>query len=401
MKAAALVVAAILAAGPVQAQTLTVLHTFTGGSDGGQPIGTLTMDRAGNLYGTASKGGFAGFGCFLGCGSVFKLTQVGSNWLFAPLYSFQGESDGSTPYAGVTIGPNGSLYGTTGAEGTQDGGTVYNLQPSLNHCGTPLCPWRETVLHRFTGNLGNGDGAYPAWGSVVFDSAGNLYGTAAGGGANNDGAVYELTHTAGGWTESVLYSFTGQGDGSDPVGGLVIGAANHLYGTTENGDVEDGCVYELTNSGSGWTENTLFNFYHSVAGAPEAGMTMDRSGNLYGTTVNAGTVFELAPSGGGWTFTLVWYFGYLAGPNYGPMFFDAAGNLYGASGWGGSYDDGFVFKLTPSQNGWTRTDLYDFTGNSDGSHPTGGLVLDASGNIYGTTFDGGAGGQGTVFKLTP
>ncbi len=139
---AALFAAAILSATPVQAQTLTVLHTFTGGLDGGQPIGTLTMDRAGNLYGTASKGGFAGFGCFNGCGTVFKLTPVGSNWIFAPLYDFQGESDGSTPYAGVTIGPNGSLYGTTADQGTQGGGTVYNLQPPLNHCGTPLCLWR-------------------------------------------------------------------------------------------------------------------------------------------------------------------------------------------------------------------------------------------------------------------
>lgn len=152
---AALFATAILAAGPAQAQTLTVLHTFTGGADGGQPIGTLTMDRAGNLYGTASTGGFTGFGCFHGCGTVFKLTQVGSSWIFAPLYSFQGESDGSTPYGGVTIGPNGSLYGTTGVEGTQSGGTVFNLQPPLSRCGTPalsLAGDRVASLHGQSGN---------------------------------------------------------------------------------------------------------------------------------------------------------------------------------------------------------------------------------------------------------
>lgn len=234
----------------------------------------------------------------------------------------------------------------------------------------------------------------------MFDSAGNLYGTA-GGGVYNNGTVYELAHGSGGWTESVLYSFTGQGGGSDPVGGLVMDAAGHLYGGTENGDVEHGCVYELATSGSGWTETTLYNFYGGPAGSPEASMIFDRAGNLYGTTANPGTVFQLSPSGGGWTFMLVDYFGYQVNPNYGPLVFDQAGNLYGASGFGGAHGDGFVFKLTPSGNGWTETDLYDFTGSNDGSNPASGLILDANGDLYGTTLNGGAGAQGTVFKLTP
>lgn len=395
-----------LLAGTVSAhaQTYTVLHNFTGRTDGGLPLGTLAIDFAGNLYGTASAGGnTTGLGCntLNGCGTVFKLARRNGAWIYSLLYTFQGQDDGASPYAGVTIGPNGSLYGTTNDQGTQHGGTLYNLQPPINICASVSCPWTETILHRFTGNEGTGDAANPGWASVTFDPAGNIYGPSAGGGTSGFGAVYKLTKSGSSWNESVLYSFNAEDAGSEPLAALALDASGNLYGNTFGGNPASGCVYQLTPSGSNYIENTIFCFARSGTGFPDAGMVFDHAGNLYGTGTIPGALFELSPSGDSWTFQIPAPFPAGTSPNYGPVVFDGAGNLYGTTVNGGANGAGSIYKLTSSQSGWTMTTLYSFTGGSDGGTPVGGVVLDSSGSIYGTASVGGSGGQGVVFELVP
>ena len=392
------------------AQTFKVLHTFTGELDGANPSAGLTMDRAGNLYGTAARGGATGYG------TVFKLAYKGSSWVLTPLYSFPAGSDGASPYARVIFGPNGSLYGTTGHGGGIGGcgadgcGTVFNLRPSATVCKTALCFWTETVLHRFSGGS---DGGSP-YSAVVFDQAGNLYGTTSAGGSNNSGTVYKLAPSGGSWIETVLHNFTGGSDGSYPDAGLIFDNAGNLYGTTySGGSGAFGTVFQLTPSGPGWTENILHNFQSEGEGGccPSAGLILDSSGNLYGAASAGGsrvggTVFELTPSSGNWTFTVLYS---LQGNGTGPvrdLVMDKSGNLYGAAYTDGAHLSGSVFKLTPSHGSWTYTDLHDFTGGSDGGIPQSNLVFDASGNLYGTTVYGGSpscgagGGCGVVFEIT-
>lgn len=255
-----LVAVITLAMHSLQAQTLTVLHTFTAGQDGAEPYAGLTMDRGGNLYGTALGGG-------CGYGTAFKMTKRNGAWVLDPLYWFLGGNDGNAPVARVVFGPNGTLYGTTqfgGGDGCYDGfgcGTVFSLRPSATACKTSICPWSETVLYRFSGGT---DGAEPGYGDLIFDAAGNIYGTAREGGTgcngNGCGVVFKLTPSqGGGWTESVIYSFTGGQDGVGPVGGLIFDKGGNLYGTTiAAGNYGGGTVFELTPNGSSWTEMTLY-----------------------------------------------------------------------------------------------------------------------------------------------
>jgi uncharacterized repeat protein (TIGR03803 family) len=384
-----------------QAQTYNVIHTFTGGGDGGNPEAGLTMDQAGNLYGTASVGGGSGNG------TAFKLSKKGSGWVFTPLYSFQGPPDGATPEARVIFGPGGSLYGTTyfGGGGV---GTVFSLKPYPTACKTALCGWQGTVLYSFTG--GN-DGRNPALGDLIFDQAGNLYGTTSDGGAYGYGTAFELVPSQGGWTEKILYSFTGGNDGSQPFAGLIFDNAGNLYGTTVYGGTYGwGTVYELTPSGSHWKVNVLYAFQgENDGGYPFGGLIFDQSGNLYGDTWsagqdNGGTVFELAPSNGSWTYSVIYNFD--GSGMYGSaasLVMDGAGNLYGTTlnDGHGPYGSGNVFKLTPSGGGWTYTSLYDFTGGSDGAEPISNVIFDANGNLYGTTYYGGVNNNGVVWEITP
>jgi len=384
-----------------QAQTFTVLHNFTGGADGAQPVG-LTMDPSGNLYGTTSSGGVQG-GCYgHGCGVVFKLSRAGSGWIFSPLYTFTGGNDGALPFARVIVGPNRTLYGTTALGGANDTGVVFNLRPPAHAMGRVSSSWTEAVLYQFEGSM---DGNYPE-GDLLFDAAGNIYGTTQSGGYEcEDGAtcgtVYELTPHASGWTESILYEFT-SGSVAVPMAGVISDQAGNLYGTTWN---NSGAVFELIHSGSGWTEDTLHVFGAPGDGyAPTAGVIFDPSGHLYGTTEfggtdGAGTVFELLPLGGGWAETILYNLTGNGAP--GSLVRDADGNLYGPACGGGIHNSGSVFKLTPSGGGWTETDLYDFTGGNDGYCPVGNVIFDTQGNIYGTTNGGGSHGYGTVFEITP
>jgi uncharacterized repeat protein (TIGR03803 family) len=384
---------------PALAQTFTVLHNFSGGADGGYLYAGLAFDRAGNLYGTTAYGGNTGENCSVsppGCGTVFRLRQSGPGWVLNPIYTFAGGSDGSNPAAAVLIGPDGSLYGTTnGGGGACLGGcgTVFNLRPPATVCKTALCTWTETVLHRFTGGA---DGANPA-GNLIFDQIGNVYGTTGGG----NGTVYQLIRSGGGWTKSVLYTF----NGSEPRG-VIFDRPGNLYGTTLlGGNDNNGTVYKLTPSGAGWAENSLYVFQGGSDGRlPAGGLIFDTSGNLYGTAegggLGGGTVYMLTPSSGTWIFSTIYSFTDNGNPAA-DLVMDAAGALYGTTANGGAYGYGSVFKLTPSSGGgWTYTLLHSFMG-PDGSEPLCGLVFDANGNLYGTTYAGGAFDYGVAFEITP
>ena len=398
-----------LAAQPAQAQTFTVMHNFTGALDGGSPQDGLTIDAAGNFYGTTQYGG-AGFG------TVFKLSHKGSGWVFTPLYVFRGGSDGANPGARVIIGPDGSLYGTTafgGESSCYSGcGTVFNLKPAASVSPNILGAWTETVLYRFKGGS---DGERPE-SELVFDQAGNLYGTTELGGEGGVyGTVFKLAPSAGGWTESILHQFDAFNDGYFPWAGLIFDKAGNLYGTTPGGGAySSGVVYQLTPSESGWTLNVLYSFQGGNDGdMPFGGLIFDNAGNLYGTTasggaLNGGTAFELTPSSGTgtWTFTLLYDF--RGSGDSGPLktlTMDAAGNLYGTMFQRGAYGWGAVFKLAPGNGSWTYTSLHDFTGGSDGGYPSSNVILDANGNFYGTTEYLGSGncysGCGEVWEITP
>jgi uncharacterized repeat protein (TIGR03803 family) len=280
------------------------------------------------------------------------------------------------------------------------------------------------VLHFFRGK----DGAQPN-GALIFDSAGNLYGTTVLGGENDVchnggcGTVFELTPGTGGqWTETVLWSFTGMNyDGANPQAGLVFDSAGNIYGTTFYGGTACenphnfftcGMVFELSPGTNGeWTETVVHDFGGYSDGIwPEGGLTFDTSGNLYGTTneggaANYGVVFECSPIGGGqWTEKVLLTFTYGADVGGFPgagLIFDGVGNLYGTAGIG-TTGDGLVFELSPATNGaWTETVLHNFTGGSDGAGPDCGLIFDSAGNLYGTTGEGGSNNDGVVFELWP
>jgi len=392
----------VVLAESAQAQTYKVLYNFTGGQDGAYPKAGLTMDRAGTVYGTAYQGGSSNRG------TVFELGRSGSGWAFSTLYSFTGRSDGGAPIARVVFGPNGSLYGTTEFGGFNCGvgcGTVFNLKRTP--CKNTLCSWAETVLYQFAGSS---DGANPGYGDLTFHGAGHVFGTTFFGGNHAQGVVYKLTAQKGSWTESVLYPFTGASDGANPYSRVIFDKAGKLYGTAYAGGAHgNGTVFQLTPSGTGWSENTLYAFQSSSdGGSPFGGVVFDSSGSLYGATSGGGpggggTVYELMPSNGSWTFSVVYGFNgsaYLPGP-YDSLTMDAAGNLYGTTVKDGAQGTGSVFKLTPSLGGWTETDLYDFPSSSDGAFPYGNVLIDAQGNLYGTASQGGANGYGVIWEITP
>ncbi len=378
---------------PAQSQTYSVIYNFTAqGSDGATPYGGPILDQFGNLYGTTNLGGTNG------AGSVYKLSPVRSSWKYRSLYSFKAGPDGSGPAFGtLAIGPGRALYGTT--EGGRPFGKVFKVSIRKEPCSTIHC--RESIVHSF----GNGtDGAQPI-GGVVFDSEGNSYGTTSLGGAYGNGTVFEITSSG---IESVIYSFTGGSDGTNPVAGVSLDAQGNLYGTTSfGGAYSTGVVYKLSRSGSSWTQTVLYNFQGLSDGQyPVGGVILDKAGNIFGSTFaggdnGGGTVYELSPSGGDWTLTTLYSFSGNFGGPYNKLTFDVQGNIYGFTNADGTQGLGSVFKLTAANGSWTFADLYDFTGGSDGASPYGSVAVDADGNIFGTAVVGGSKNQGIVFEITP
>lgn len=401
-----------LTAEPVQGQTFTVIHSFTGG-DGANPYAGLTMDASGDLYGTTHYMGT------YGAGNVFRLRHYTEGWVLTPLYNFTGGNDGSQPAAGVTIGRDGTLYGTTEQGGAyqcgQPGvncGVVYNLRPPATAPRSAVYSWNETVLWSFTGGA---DGGYPN-GDLIFDQAGNIYGTDWWGGYEGYGefgAVYQLTPSGGTWTETTLYSPTNDTEGQAPENGVIFDRSGNLYGVFGGGEIGIngwGAVYELSPSGSGWRLAYLYVFPGQNGSVePFGGLILDSSGNLYGATAAGGadgygTVFELTPGNSGWTFNQLYSLPTCDPPACGPragLVMDGSGNLYGTTYAGGANRLGSVFKLSPSGSFWTYTSLHDFNGGSDGAYPLAPVMLDAQGNLYGTAADGGASGDGVVWEITP
>jgi len=392
--ALAVFAATLVFASGASASNFEVLHEFLD-RPGMDPSAALVADSAGNLYGTTRYS--VGQRCDEGCGVVFELARSGGHWTYNIIHRFSGP-DGAEPFAPLIVDSAGNLYGTTETGGANGMGTVYEVSPS----GTK---WKERVLRSFGSS---DDLSYPNSG-LTMDASGNLYGCALFGGTLGHGGVFELKLSGGRWQETIIYDFSRDAGGS---GTLVLDSAGNLYGTTNSGGThKQGVVFKLTpSSGGNWTEAVLYNFLNRSGN----GVTFDSAGNLYGTTVDGGLtscnppygcggVFELSPSGSGWTFHMLHRFngsdGWFA---YYGVNLDSAGNLYGATYYGGAYGDetyGLVFKLSQSGGIWKETVLHSFD-NSDGANPSGGLIFGPEGALYGVTANGGT-NDGVVFSVMP
>jgi len=389
------------------AQTDSLLHSFNNnGKDGTNPRGGLLADADGNLYGTTYTGGVYNYG------TVFELSpKTGGGWTAKVLHSFKEDgSDGGYPEGTLIFDSAGNLYGTTDSGGTDSEGTAFELSPAAGG------KWTEKILWNF-----GLSGGFPAAG-MIFDAAGNLYGTTAAGGTYGGGTVFELSPGTGGtWTATTLHSFTFNTttDGYFPLSSVLLDSAGNLFGTTYvGGTYGTGTAFELTPGAGGiWTETVLYNFNNGNNGSTDpnsidAGLIADAAGNLYGTgfnggDYNSGGVFELTQgTGGTWTETLLHSFGSKSGDGYNPMaglIFDASGNLYGTTYNGGTDGYGAAFKLGHNSNGsWTEKTLHSFDDNGkDGYNPYAGLIFGPGGDLYGTTGSGGAYSEGTVFAVKP
>ena len=409
----AVVTTLTLTTGASAATKYKILYSFSISGDAGQePTAGVVLDSAGNLYGTTSYY----------YGAVFELTPgSGGKWTEATLYDFKGGSDAFAPYAGLIFDQSGNLYGTTiigGGTGCYGVGcgTVFELSPASDG------GWTETVLYSFTGG---GDGSRPQAG-LLLDSAGNLYGTSTQGGnltcgsGSGCGVVFKLTPKSDSWRETVLYRFKGGIDGADPYTGVLLGKEGNLYGTTAIGGGKGcggtgcGTVFELTPTAGGWKERILYRFKGGTDGAGPvgAGLIQDAKNNFYGTTGGGenssdwGSVFKLTHLTSGWKETVLHHF--TGSPDAGlpeGVILGKTGNLYGAAYFGGRNTGcfggcGAVFELSESSGMWKETILHNF-GNEDGRYPASGLSVDTKGNFYGTTMWGGSDGYGTVFQITP
>jgi len=359
------------------AQMYSQLASFDG-QNGSYPYGGVVRDLQGNLYGTTSQGGPLQFG------TVFKLDTAGA---LSTLYSFDGSGLGAGPKSGLILDPQGNLYGTTVAGGSEFGGDVFRVSPT----------GQGAILHSFTGPPSDGDSPYSA---LVRDSAGNLYGTTAYGGAYSQygwGTIFKVD-SAG--NETVLYSFMRGNDGGQPYAGLVADNAGNLYGTAELGGVSlYGTIFKLDSAG---TFTVLLPLNIVVGYDIATNLTLDANGNLYGGTFYGGTygfgtVFELNRKG---RYRVLYNFtGGADGSRAAGGLLFHRGILYGTTILGGQNGYGTVFEVNMSGE---EKVLYSFGSSTyDGQVPSSGLVQDETGTLYGTTQSGGLYGYGTVYSIKP
>jgi uncharacterized repeat protein (TIGR03803 family) len=428
--AAAVMALALLPHSAVAATEVTLYVFPQSGKTGYYPTGDLYRDKFGSLYGTTYVGGA------YDQGTVFRLSPPGpeqTNWNYSVLYHFQGGNDGGSPFGGVVMDANGTLYGTAYSGGVNREGVVFKLTPP----GPGHPTWTETVLHNFSYDwvYKIHDGANPV-SRLIMDASGALYGTTIGGGATNQfgygyGTVFKLTPLdpeKNNWTETVLYYFAGGADGQSPSSGLTIDSTGALYGNTHYGGtgtcqddlgyvVGCGTVFKLTPldpEKNNWTKTTLYSFSGSPDGGLPAGtLHLDATGAIYGTTYGGGTsgggtVFKITPPGAAqtsWTESVLYSF---AGPDgagpQGGLIADDSGRLYGTASGGGNYGFGVVFRLSPhptmGQTAWSEEVLHYFNVTS-GDNPFYGLVADPQGNLFGTANYGGTEKVGTIFEVTP
>jgi len=335
---------------------------------------------------------------------------------FKILHGFTGmNGDGGGLQGSVALDEQGNVYGTTFGGGTYNAGTVFELSPA------PNAEWNETILHSFDGY---GDGGGPLGGPIV-DGEGNVYGTTDDDGPYHGGTAFELSPSPNGWTEQILHNFCSQPDcedGASSWASLTIDGAGNLFGT---GHV----AFELSRNFNGtWIETTLhvFTGQNGDGVTPRTGVIFDRAGNLYGTAGGGGspkcygggcgTVYELRPildgPDGGWSESILHAFGFSQNdgqlPSLGELAIDKTGNLYGTTSQGGANlcfaGCGTILELSRSSTGrWIEKILYNFKFDASGFDPGGGVVIDKVGNLYGTTIEGGSQncGCGVVYKLSP
>ena len=367
-----------------QAQSFSVIHNFTGGADGANPLNGLMMGAAGYMYGTTSAGGAHNNG------TVFRIAPTG---ILQTIYAFEGGADGSAPQSFLIEDSQGRLYGTTSAGGAYGGGTVFRITNNT-----------KTILHSF----GSGtDGSTPL-GGLVFDHAGNLYGTTSAGGANGNGTVFMLSPSGIILRETVLYSFGTGADGAVPYAGVTLDSSGDVLGTTSAGGSGGyGTIFELNKQHS-WAETVVYNFQNqNDGGVPYAGLIADGHGNFYGAATEGGSqgggsIFELTPAGSGWNFTAIDSLaGWGISGTFRNLMLSSSGTLYATTHCDGQDSAGTVYELVPGTGGtWTYTQLYSFTGGTDGLYSFSNLVMFAN-RLYGTTNQGGAYGYGDVFAVFP
>jgi uncharacterized repeat protein (TIGR03803 family) len=411
----------ILTSAAFSATKELVLHSFNG-QHAIDPLAGLLRDPAGNLFGTT---GIGGSDCPPTCGTVFELSPSSKGWKYRVIHNFTGGNDGLDPRTTLIRDSKGNLYGTTLSGGTtscfgqpfQGCGTLFKLSP--NSSGG----WDETVIYRFKGTS---DGAFPE-AALVFDAAGNLYGTATWGGITTCnppygcGTVFKLTPSGNGWSFSVIHTFDNT-DGAYP-NALAFGANGTLYGSAGGGGdfCLDGCgvVFRLVPNENSWAESVLYSFTSGSDGISPFSLVRDANGTLYGVTSEGGSlvcsfgcgnVFALAHDATGWNFSVVRSFDGPDGAYPTGIILDPEGDIYGTTLDGGGHQDcfdgcglGVLFKLTPDSGGsWTESILHIFTGGRDGGQPFGAVTFDDSGNLYGTTYlGGGSGGFGVVYEVIP
>jgi uncharacterized repeat protein (TIGR03803 family) len=366
------------------ALTFSNLHSFKNEPDGSNPgVGGIVFDSSGNLYGITEYGGAYGYG------TVYKLTPGGAETI---LHSFnQNGSDGYYPSQTLLVDSSGNVYGSTGYGGAYGAGVVFKLSSS----------GAETILYSFQGGSDGLGGSAP----MILDSSGNLYGTATSAGSNACGTVFQINPSG---NKTVLYNFLGGTDGCYPVGSVVADSAGNLYGATfYGGDVNCGggygcgTVFEIPVEGA---ESVLYAFTgaNGDGQSPYAGLIRDSAGNLYGTTEaggigNLGTIFKINPQNQ--ESSLYAFLGIPDGEiPVAPLVRDSFGNLYGTTYDGGADGVGSVFELSAAGQ---EIILYSFTDGTDGAYPSSGLARSSAGNIFGTTGLGGTFGNGSVFKVTP